>query len=72
MTLNWGAHYASQYAVQISADGKTWKTVYETTKGVGGIVNISGFYASARYARVILYKTPFNNYELNELSVFGK
>jgi len=72
MTLNWGAHYASTYAVQISTDGKTWKTVYETNKGVGGSVNISGFYATARYARMVLYKTPFANYAVNELWIYGK
>ena len=71
MTLDWGTHYASQYAVQIYSGGR-WLTVYETNKGVGGDIYMGGFYNQVRYARIILYKTAFTNYMINGWYVYGK
>ncbi|MFF4291992.1 discoidin domain-containing protein, partial [Streptomyces sp. NPDC001633] len=49
--LSWETAYATAYQIQTSTDGSTWNTVYTTTTGTGGVVNVS-FTATARYVRM--------------------
>ncbi|MFF3983119.1 discoidin domain-containing protein [Streptomyces sp. NPDC001797] len=49
--LSWETAYATAYQIQTSTDGSTWNTVYSTTAGTGGVVNVS-FTATARYVRM--------------------
>ncbi|MFW6690291.1 discoidin domain-containing protein [Streptomyces sp. MAR4 CNX-425] len=49
--LAWEAAHATSYAIQVSDDGQSWRTVYETAEGNGGIddLEVSG---TGRYVRM--------------------
>ncbi|MEU8261964.1 discoidin domain-containing protein [Micromonospora sp. NPDC048999] len=51
VTLNWEAAYATAYQIQVSDNGSTWSTIYNTTTSTGGTqtLTVSG---SGRYVRV--------------------
>jgi acyl-homoserine lactone acylase PvdQ len=50
--LNWEAAYGKAYNIEVSDDGKTWRTVYSTTTGQGG-QEVDTFPATqARYVRM--------------------
>ncbi|MCK2239532.1 MULTISPECIES: discoidin domain-containing protein [unclassified Crossiella] len=69
--LNWEAAYATEYQIQLSGNGSTWTTAFETYSGAGGIedIPISG---NARYIRMqgIRRATPYG-FSLWELEAFG-
>ena len=50
--LVWEHAYATQYQVAVSRDGARWSTVYATSSGVGGTVDIDARSAAARYVRM--------------------
>lgn len=50
-TFNWEASYATAYNLQVSNDGKTWTTVYETKCGTGGKEEIIIDAVTCRYVR---------------------
>ncbi|PSL52985.1 F5/8 type C domain-containing protein [Saccharothrix carnea] len=50
-TLQWEAAYATAFQLQVSADGSSWTTVYQTTTGTGGTQNVT-FTGTGRYLRV--------------------
>jgi hypothetical protein len=50
--LVWELAYATQYRVDVSLDGTNWSTVYATSSGRGGTVNIDAGSAVARYVRM--------------------
>lgn len=50
--LSWEASYASKYEIQVSSDGKNWKTVYEEKAGNGKIDEIIFDVTPARYVRM--------------------
>ncbi|WP_344290643.1 discoidin domain-containing protein, partial [Streptomyces synnematoformans] len=49
--LAWEGAFARSYAIQVSDDGQSWRTVYETAEGDGGIddLEVSG---TGRYVRM--------------------
>ncbi|MEU3457356.1 discoidin domain-containing protein [Micromonospora sp. NPDC006766] len=51
VTLSWEAAYATAYQIEVSANGSTWTTIYNTTTSTGGTqtLTVSG---SGRYVRV--------------------
>jgi hypothetical protein len=50
--LNWESAYGKAYDIQVSTDGKTWRTVYATTTGDGG-QDVDSFPATqTRYVRM--------------------
>jgi hypothetical protein len=49
--LVWEAAYGKAYDIQVSDDGTTWRTVYSTTTGDGGVDDI-GVTATGRYVRM--------------------
>lgn len=69
--LLWEAAYAKSYTIEISADGKTWKEVYKTDKGDGGVDEIKFATTTARWIRMTGTKrgTEFG-YSLWEFKVF--
>ena len=69
--LLWEGAYAKAYTIEISGDGKTWKEVYKTDKGDGGIDEIKFSATSARWIRMTGTKrgTQFG-YSLWEFQVF--
>jgi chitosanase len=51
VVLNWEAAYAKAYRVELSDDGSSWRQVYSTSTGDGGLddLTVSG---TGRYLRV--------------------
>lgn len=70
--LNWETAYGSSYQIQVSPDATTWTTVYTTTTGNGGIDEISGLSATARYVRMYgTVRGTTYGYSLWDFGVFG-
>ncbi|MFF0260629.1 discoidin domain-containing protein [Streptomyces microflavus] len=72
VVLDWETAYGKGYRVELSTNGSTWSTVYQTTTGDGGTdtLNISG---EARYVRV--YGTARGTgygFSLWEFKVYGE
>ena len=68
--LTWENAYAIAYRVQVSVDGKAWKTVYSTTSGQGGVVTIPTDKVAGRQVRVVGTKRNTTyGYSLFELDV---
>ena len=72
VSLNWESAYASAYALQVSNDAGTWKTVYSTDQGKGGVDQVSFTPVTARYVRMqgIKRATSFG-YSLYDIEVYG-
>lgn len=51
IVIKWEAASAKQYVIEVSRDGATWTTVYSTTTGAGGNVDIPFATTTARYIR---------------------
>jgi hypothetical protein len=71
VVLNWEAAYARAFQIQVSADGTSWTTVYQTTSGAGGIqtLAVSG---SGRFVRMNgTTRATQYGYSLWEFQVFG-
>lgn len=72
--LFWEASYASQYKLQVSDDGQTWKDVYTTpTAGSDGGTDLVAVSATGRYVRMQTVKRALTSYgvSLFEFEVFG-
>ncbi len=73
VVIFWDIAFASSYLVQVSADNSIWTTIYSTTSGVDGVVDLKGLSGSGRYLRV--YCTAKGGtmwgYSIFELQVFG-
>ena len=50
--LNWEASFGKGYKIQVSDDAETWKEVYKTDEGRGGIDEITFPEVDARYVRM--------------------
>ncbi len=68
----WGGDYATAYKVQISTDGKRWRTVAAERGGRGDQVVAEFTATKARYVRVQCLK-PSNDdgYSIRELEAYG-
>ncbi|TCB96799.1 hypothetical protein E0H26_14380 [Micromonospora zingiberis] len=51
--LRWERAYATAYRVEVSTDGRSWQTVYRTSSGAGGVVDISFARTPARHVRMV-------------------
>ncbi|MCM3630177.1 discoidin domain-containing protein [Paenibacillus glycanilyticus] len=72
VVLNWENAAGKNYSVQVSSDGQTWDTVYETTRGHEGIDDITFPAVNARYVKVVgTERTTNYGYSLWELEVYG-
>lgn len=52
VTLDWERAYGKSYRIDLSADGVTWRTVWSTTAGDGGLDTARFTGTPARYVRV--------------------
>ncbi len=69
--LAWEAAYAKAYAIQVSADGENWNTVYTTDTGAGGSEAIRIAPTQARWVRI--YGTQRGSafgYSLWDIAIF--
>ncbi|WP_078859872.1 family 20 glycosylhydrolase [Streptomyces sp. NRRL F-2747] len=72
VVLRWEAAYGKAFRIQLSDDAATWRTVYSTTTGAGGVQELTGLSGSGRYIRV--YGTARGTaygYSLYEFEVYG-
>ncbi|WP_432974627.1 discoidin domain-containing protein [Dactylosporangium sp. CA-233914] len=68
--LGWERSYATSYHVDISMDGSTWTTVYNTSWGTGGTVSIA-VNRTARYVRMYgTQRAGGYGYSLYEFGVY--
>jgi hypothetical protein len=69
--LDWEAAYARAFRIQVSANGRTWRTIYATTTGTGGAqaLNVAGH---GQYVRVYgTARATRYGYSLWEFQVYG-
>jgi acyl-homoserine lactone acylase PvdQ len=71
--LRWESAYGSSYRIETSADGSTWKTVYSTTSGDGGVDDVAFPATTARYVRMTGVKRATSyGYSLYAFEVYGR
>jgi len=71
VVLRWEAAYARGYRIEVSDDGSSWRSVFGTTSGDGGLDEIAFAPTTARYLR--MYGTARATgwgYSLYELEVY--
>ncbi len=61
LQIQWETAYAAVYQVQLSDDGRTWRTVAEVNNGAGGLESLSWPGQTARLLRIIAERraTPY-------------
>ncbi|MGJ4845403.1 polysaccharide lyase family 8 super-sandwich domain-containing protein [Leifsonia sp. Le1] len=72
--LFWEASYASQYKIQVSDDGRTWRDAYATpAAGSDGGTDLVALNATGRYVRMQTVKRAVTAYGVSlwEFEVFG-
>ncbi|MGO4301577.1 polysaccharide lyase family 8 super-sandwich domain-containing protein [Leifsonia sp. RAF41] len=72
--LSWEASYASQYKLQVSDDGRTWRDAYATPAvGSDGGTDLVALNATGRYVRMQTVKRAIATYGVSvwEFEVFG-
>ncbi|MCI0157790.1 discoidin domain-containing protein [Leifsonia shinshuensis] len=72
--LYWEASYASQYKIQVSDDGTTWRDAYATpAAGSDGGTDLVALNATGRYVRMQTVKRALTTYGVSvwEFEVFG-
>jgi hypothetical protein len=72
VVLNWEAAYARSYRIDVSTDNATWRTVWSTTAGDGGVDNEDFPATTARYVRMVgLTRATSYGFSLWELEVYA-
>ncbi|MCX4782131.1 family 20 glycosylhydrolase [Streptomyces sp. NBC_01264] len=72
VVLRWEAAYGKGFQVQVSDDRSSWRTLYSTTTGTGGVQDLTGLSGSGRYIRVYgTQRGTTYGYSLYELEVYG-
>ncbi|MGA5553351.1 discoidin domain-containing protein [Streptomyces lavendulocolor] len=72
VTLDWERAYGKAYRVEVSTDGDTWRTVWSTTAGDGGLDTARFTAVPARHVRVTgLERGTEWGYSLHEVGVYG-
>jgi hypothetical protein len=71
MEILWGRRHATQYALQVSNDGRNWKQIQRKTNGDGGREKVSAPSFTTRYLKLELQKSSADStegaYEVNEI-----
>ncbi|MFD9406565.1 family 20 glycosylhydrolase [Streptomyces sp. NPDC059989] len=72
VVLRWEAAYGKSFQIQLSDDATTWRTVYSTTTGTGGVQDLTGLTGSGRHIRVHgTQRGTSYGYSLYEFEVYG-
>jgi hypothetical protein len=56
LTIQWEHAYAADYDVQVSGDGKEWRTLHHQPSGKGGRETVGGLSGEGRFVRVYCRK----------------
>jgi hypothetical protein len=71
VVLNWERAYGRSYKIQISDDNVTWKDIFTTGSGNGGIDDLLGLSGTGRYIRMLgTTRGTAWGYSLYEMSVY--
>jgi hypothetical protein len=71
--LVWEAAYGKSYDIQVSEDAASWRTVYSTTTGAGGVEEINFTPTAARYVRMNgIQRGSIYGYSIWEFEVYGQ
>jgi beta-glucanase (GH16 family) len=70
--IYWENACATSYQIQVSSNAVDWTTIYSTTTGNGGVVDLTGLSGTGRYVRMYgtVRKTVYG-YSLYELEAYG-
>ena len=72
ITIVWEAAYASEYKLQASDDGKTWKDLASVTEGKGGEETQTFTPVTARYIRMLgIKRSTEYGFSIWEFQVFA-
>jgi hypothetical protein len=72
VTLSWETAHATAYSIQASDDATTWRDVWSTTSGRGGVDDIRFTSTRARYVRMLgTTRATRYGYSLWDLGVYG-
>ncbi|MFE5028560.1 discoidin domain-containing protein [Streptomyces sp. NPDC056656] len=73
VSLDWERAFARAYRVEVSDDGTTWRTVWSTDSGDGGLDNAVFSPVQARYVRIhgVTRATKYG-YSINEAAVYSR
>lgn len=70
--IGWeGDDFPKNFEVQVSDDAQTWKPVYQTTKGDGGLDNLDGLTAKGRYVRLMATDCGRFGYQVSQFEVYA-
>ena len=73
VTIKWeGDDSPKSYAIQSSNDAQTWTSVYQTTKGQGGLDNLTGLTGHGRYVRLLATDRGRYGYQISQFEVYAK
>ncbi|WP_406499843.1 discoidin domain-containing protein [Streptomyces sp. NBC_00846] len=73
VSLDWEQAYARAYRIEVSDDGTTWRTVWSTDSGDGGLDNAVFSPVQARYVRIQGVKRATKyGYSINEAAVYSR
>jgi chitosanase len=70
--LHWARAYAKAYRLQLSDDGATWRDLFHTSSGDGGVDDVRGLSGTGRHLRVLATQrgTP-EGYSLWDVRAYG-
>ncbi|MEU4618964.1 chitosanase [Actinoplanes sp. NPDC023801] len=70
--LHWARAYAEAYRLQLSDDGASWRDLYRTSSGDGGVDDVRGLSGTGRHLRVLATRrgTPAG-YSLWDVRAYG-
>jgi len=73
VNLSWEAAYGKAYKLQVSQDGVTWRTVWSTSTGDGGVDNDAFTPTTGRYVRMqgVTRATSYG-YSIYEMAVYAQ
>ncbi len=70
--LDWEGAYARAYSIQISDNGSTWQTIYQTDSGTGGVNDIALDGQLARHLRIYgTVRGTGYGYSLHDVDIYG-
>ena len=71
VVVKWEAAYAKEYALEVSDDAKTWRTIYEQHEGAGGTERIACGDVKARFVKLnCIKRATMFGFSIFELEVY--
>ena len=73
LSIHWEAAYAAEYDIEVSDDGRAWRSVHQQRAGKGGREAIEKLDARGRYLRILCLKPgPHGLFSIWELELGGE